>query len=310
MRRALPIALVTTVLAISSCGTATPGETAGTSASPSPSVSAQSDGPFPEVSGAFGEKPSLAFPDGVPADSLQVSVLSAGSGPTVETGDFVGVDVLGQVWAGDVLQSTFDGTPMTFRIGTGAVIPGWDQALIGQPVGSRVLVTVPPGLAYGEEGYPDGGIPGSVTLSFVFDILGAYPPDAGSDPEATPTAEAANVVPVVEGDLGGTASISVPDGAPEPTESSTTVLAESTGEPVQAGDVVVQYTWISWDNTPGRSTWVAGSPAVLKVEPGGPFSQVAGVPLGSRVLVVAPATASGPAAAIVIDLIDQLSTTE
>ncbi len=315
MRRArpialVPIALVTTVLALSSCGTAAPGATTGdTSASPTPSVSAHSDGPLPEVSGAFGERPSLTFPDGIPSDSLQVSVLSAGGGRTVEAGDFLGVDVLGQVWAGDVLQSTFDGTmPMTFQIGTGAVIPGWDQALVGQPVGSRVLVTVPPSLAYGENGYPDGGIPGSVTLAFVFDILGAYPADAGGDPDATPTAEAANVVPVVQGELGGTASISVPDGAPEPTEPSTTVLAESTGAPVQAGELVAQYTWISWDNTPGQSTWVTGSPAVLKVEPGGPFDGLTGVPLGSRVLVVVPATQDRPAAAIVVDLIGQLST--
>jgi len=309
MRRALPIALVTTVFALSSCGTPAPGPTPGeASASPGASVSAHSDGPFPAVDGAFDEEPSLTFPQGVPGDSLQVSVLSAGSGRTVEAGDFLGVDVLGQIWAGNVLQNTFQGgTPVTFQIGAGAVIPGWDQALLGQPVGSRVLVTVPPALAYGEEGYPDGGIPGSVTLTFVFDILGAYPPDAGGDAGAQPTAEAANVVPVVQGELGGTASISVPDGAPEPTEPSTTILARSTGEPVQAGDVVVQYTWISWDNTPGQSTWVSGSPAVLTVGPDGPFSEIAGVPLGSRVLVVAPATASGPAAAIVIDLIDQLT---
>ena len=43
-------------------------------------------------------------------------------------------------------------------IGTGQVIKGWDQALVGVPVGSRMVIEVPPDLGYGEEGNPDAGI--------------------------------------------------------------------------------------------------------------------------------------------------------
>jgi peptidylprolyl isomerase len=235
-------------------------------------------------------------------------VLSPGDGRTVEAGDFLAVNVLSQVWAGDELESSYDrGESVTFPVGSGQVITGWDAGLVGQKVGSRVMLSVPPDLAYGEEGYSDARIPGSVTLVFVFDILGAYAADVGGDADATPTAEAMSVVPLVRGELGSITSLSVPEGASEPTVLSTVVLAEGSGQPVVAGEVVVQYTWATWDNARGQSTWVAGAPAVLQVGAGGPFDGLAGVPMGSRALVQVPADENSPAVAMVVDLVDQLT---
>ena len=65
------------------------------------------------------------------------------------------------------------GQPLSFSVGTGQVIKGWDQALEGVPVGSRVVMEVPPALGYGEQGQPDGGIPANATLVFIVDVLGA-----------------------------------------------------------------------------------------------------------------------------------------
>jgi FKBP-type peptidyl-prolyl cis-trans isomerase len=56
-------------------------------------------------------------------------------------------------------------------IGTGQVIPGWDQGLVGQTVGSRVLLSIPSNLAYGAKG--QGPIPANAPLVFVVDILAA-----------------------------------------------------------------------------------------------------------------------------------------
>ena len=53
------------------------------------------------------------------------------------------------------------------------MIPGWDEALVGQTVGSQVLVIVPPNKGYGANGNPSGGIKGTDTLVFVVDILDA-----------------------------------------------------------------------------------------------------------------------------------------
>jgi peptidylprolyl isomerase len=58
-------------------------------------------------------------------------------------------------------------------IGAGQVIKGWDTGLVGQPVGSRVLLVIPPAEGYGKTGASTAGINGTDTLVFVVDILAA-----------------------------------------------------------------------------------------------------------------------------------------
>ncbi len=53
------------------------------------------------------------------------------------------------------------------------MIAGWDRGLVGQPVGSQVLLIVPPDDGYGAEGKPEIKIKGTDTLVFVVDILDA-----------------------------------------------------------------------------------------------------------------------------------------
>jgi peptidylprolyl isomerase len=69
-----------------------------------------------------------------------------------------------------VFDSSFDrGEPSTF--GTGQVIAGFRDALVGQKIGSRVIVIIPSELGYGEAGNGDS-IGGTDTIVFVVDILG------------------------------------------------------------------------------------------------------------------------------------------
>ncbi len=110
-----------------------------------------------------------------PASRLRIAPLVQGDGATVEKGQTIVVNYFGEVYGG---ESAFDssfarGEPTSFQIGTGAVIKGWDQALVGREVGSRVLISVPPDLGYGEKGNKDAGIKGTDTLYFVIDILAA-----------------------------------------------------------------------------------------------------------------------------------------
>ncbi len=61
--------------------------------------------------------------------------------------------------------------PFPVQIGTGSVIPGWDEGLIGMKVcGERELV-IPPSLAYGPTGTSDGTIKPNETLVFVVDVM-------------------------------------------------------------------------------------------------------------------------------------------
>ena len=61
----------------------------------------------------------------------------------------------------------------SFSIGVGKVISGWDLGLVGQTVGSQVILVIPPDQGYGAEGYDSAGIKGTDTLVFVIDILDA-----------------------------------------------------------------------------------------------------------------------------------------
>ena len=128
---------------------------------------------LPEVSGSFGEKPTLAFPDTAPPAELEVLVLSRGDGELVEAGADIEVHYLGQSWQGGVFDNSYDRrSSISFPIGVGAVIAGWDEGLVGQQVGSRVLLSIPSHLGYGDRGVPQAGIKGGDTLVFVVDIVG------------------------------------------------------------------------------------------------------------------------------------------
>ncbi len=126
------------------------------------------------VSGEFGDKPVLTFDSATPSPELVVEVLEEGNGPVVEVGDTIVCNYLGQVWDGNVFDNSYDrGAPLDFAIGVGMVIAGWDDGLVGQRVGSRVLLSIPPHLGYGDRGVPQAGIRGGDTLVFVTDILEA-----------------------------------------------------------------------------------------------------------------------------------------
>ncbi len=311
MRRLVLPLLLAAALGLTGCGT-TGGEVEDTpSATPTTqTVEVGNEGPFPEVSGAFGEKPSLVFPDAEPSGGLQAEVLVPGDGDVVGPGDLIVVNYLGQVWDGDVFDNSYDrGYPAPFQIGIGRAIQGWDAVLVGQQTGSRVVMTIPPEYGYGSAGNSAAGIAGTDTLTFVVDIIDTYHPDVAGSPDAVPTPEAASVTPVIEGNLGQPATISIPEGAPGPTESSTTVLATAAGAPAQPGQLVVQYALTFWDNTNQQSTWVMGSPAAPEIGTGGVLDRLVGVPVGSRVLIELPAEGETQAIAVVLDIVAQISTT-
>ena len=108
----------------------------------------------------------------------QLKTLVQGTGTKVAKGDYVVVQYTGVIWrTGKVFDSSWSRSqPFAFNVGSGQVIKGWDTGLIGQPVGSRVLLVIPPADGYGSAGQSQVGIKGTDTLVFVVDILGAYAP--------------------------------------------------------------------------------------------------------------------------------------
>ena len=110
-----------------------------------------------------------------PDGKLHSAALYDGTGPVVKSGQTIFARYLGEVYAGkQPFDENFSGeSPATFQIGAGKVIKGWDESLVGQRVGSEVLLQIPPKDGYGKAGSPQAHIKGTDTLYFVVDIVGA-----------------------------------------------------------------------------------------------------------------------------------------
>ncbi|MFD1507679.1 peptidylprolyl isomerase [Georgenia yuyongxinii] len=267
---------------------------------------------MPQVEGGFGEDPTITFPgSGAPAD-LQVEVVESGDGDEVGADDYVIAHYKGQVWDVDEpFDSSFErGAPTGFSLN--AVVQGWKQGLTGTHEGDRVLLSIPSDLGYGDDGRPPS-IPGGSTLVFVVDIVDAIAPDASGQADATPVEPAPDLPVVVEGDLGGPATVRVEEGAPEPTVGSVTVIATGTGEAVPetpGTTLVLQLAENLWDNSQPNSTWeTTGVTDGVKIGGGGLFDQLVGVPVGSRVVLQQPGAPgadgaeAAPAIAGVVDIV-------
>lgn len=129
---------------------------------------------LPTVVLAKNGAPTITVPKTDAPTSLVVQPLIKGDGPVVQAGRSVNVHYTGALWdGGKVFDSSWKrGETAQFPIGTRSVIAGWDEGLVGQTVGSQVLLVVPPDKGYGAGGQPQAGIKGTDTLVFVVDILG------------------------------------------------------------------------------------------------------------------------------------------
>jgi peptidylprolyl isomerase len=102
--------------------------------------------------------------------SLIADDLVVGTGATAASGDTVTVHYLGTFTNGTKFDSSYDrGTPFSFRLGAGQVIPGFEQGVVGMKVGGKRRLTIPPSLAYGSAG--SGPIPGNTTIVFEVELL-------------------------------------------------------------------------------------------------------------------------------------------
>jgi FKBP-type peptidyl-prolyl cis-trans isomerase len=101
--------------------------------------------------------------------------LLVGTGTAAETGKLLSVHYTGWLFdrnASDSKGIQFDSSgqdPLTFTLGAGQVILGWDQGLVGMRVGGRRRLVIPPSLAYG--GTRNRSIPANATLVFDVQLL-------------------------------------------------------------------------------------------------------------------------------------------
>ena len=217
-------------------------------------------------------KPLVTIPPSSPPTELLIEDLVVGSGSPVGVGDFLIMDYVGVSYStGLQFDASWDrGSPFPFELGAGRVIQGWDQGIVGMSVGGRRSLTIPPELAYGENGSGSGSIGPNETLVFVVDLIASVPANLEKPTEGL-TSEST-------------------------TELETNDIFEGSGAIVQPGNVVyIHYVGVSastgeqfdssWDR--GRSEfigYISGTGNVIQ----GLDEGLLGMQVGGRRTVVIP----------------------
>ncbi|KAJ3021597.1 FK506-binding protein 2B [Thoreauomyces humboldtii] len=94
----------------------------------------------------------------------------------LKKGDTVYVNYTGTLPDGKVFDTNMNKkkvSPLRFKVGTGRVIKGWDEALLTMHVGEKARLTIEAEWAYGKKGTPDGKIPPNTDLTFEIEVVSA-----------------------------------------------------------------------------------------------------------------------------------------
>src|SRR5215470_2052422 len=133
-------------------------------------------GSLPTISAGPGGVPQISVPKTAPPSKLVVKTLIKGTGAAVKAKQSIVVRYAASIWrTGKLFNSNWPSAsqptlpPSVFTLGQ--LIPAWNTGLVGVPVGSRVMLVVPPAEGYGKTGNSQAGIKGTDTLVFVLDIL-------------------------------------------------------------------------------------------------------------------------------------------
>jgi peptidylprolyl isomerase len=110
---------------------------------------------------------------------LKIIDLKEGTGATPVVGQTVKVDYTGWLNGFDDADGKFDSSkdrrkPLSFAVGTGRVIAGWDEGVLSMKIGGKRRLIIPSDLGYGKRG-AGGIIPPDATLYFEVELLGIVP---------------------------------------------------------------------------------------------------------------------------------------
>ena len=276
--------------AVSGGSTTDPSTAATGSASPAPAVT-DSQLSAVKVTGAQNKAPAITFPTPFGVAKTQSTTLVEGSGPVIAKGQAVTVNYTGvNGRTGKAFDSSVDPqfqhvAPADFTLADGKLIPGFITGLVGQKIGSRVLIAIPPADGYGTTGNAQAGIMGTDTLLFVVDINSlARTTAAGTavtPPASLPKVTVAGGHPTAIAKGPGTA----------PKAPVTQVLIRGDGPKVTASQTLKVQALVSVWRTgkTATTTWEQGTPVQLQISGSGvpkAFAGLVGQTVGSRVMVV------------------------
>ncbi len=265
---------------------------------------------MPEAAPDFGADAAITFPDAEPPAGLEVEVLYEGDGDMVAPEAAVLANYAGHVWGEDTpFDSSFErGAPTMFSL-TG-VVQGWSDGIPEHPIGSRLMISIPPELGYGPSGgNANAGIGAEDTIVFLVDLHAAANPEQTGSADAEIVADLDELPVEIDGEPGEPATVSVRDGEEESSEPTFELIAQGSGPPLAEGDsAAFAYSLTTWDNAESESSWPqiseSGPPAeVGQMGMGQWYDLLLEVPVGSRALITLPGSEQGPGLAIVTDVV-------
>ena len=142
--------------------------------------------PWVEVSANGGRPVISVLPRNEPPNELVIRDIFVGTGVQAEIGDVLEVNYVGALLSdGTEFDASWNRSQTFFvPIGMGAVIPGWDQGIVGMSEGGRRVLVLPPHLAYGSSG-AGSSIPPDASLVFVVDLISVLDLEPPAIPEPT-----------------------------------------------------------------------------------------------------------------------------
>jgi peptidylprolyl isomerase len=247
------------------------------------------------VAGAEGKTPTVHIPARKADNSLVTKTLVRGHGQKLTAGDSYLANFNVYLWRGTtskLLFSSFSGAPQVLPVSIG--LSGLRKAVTGERVGSRVLAVLPPKYGYGAGGNAQVGIKPTDTLVWVVDLVHAF--GARASATGRHISDGGGNLPLVRASPGAAPQVQIPKTSP-PGNLVVKTLIRGTGPAVKAGQsIVVRYVASIWrTGTVFNENWPSASqpkapPTAFKLGKLIPAwnTGLVGIPVGSRVMLVAP----------------------
>jgi FKBP-type peptidyl-prolyl cis-trans isomerase len=171
MRRLLvSIALISSLVLIVACG-GSEKKTTAPSVTPKAAAAQPSVAPKATAAQTGGGPPPVSAQATVTASGLKIIEIKIGTGAEAQKGQTVSVHYTGWLADGTKFDSSLDrGQPLSFVLGAGQMIPGFDEGVAGMKVGGQRRLIIPPNLAYGAQGRPPR-IPANAELTFDVELV-------------------------------------------------------------------------------------------------------------------------------------------
>lgn len=228
----------------------------------------------------IGENPLDVEPLDEAPTELLITDIETGAGREAAVGDTVWVDYVGVITlTGELFDTSLArGQALSFTVGAGQVIRGWDDGLLGATPGTKRRLDIPADLAYGDNP-PGDPIKAGDALTFIVDVRAVVPPTRAADAPLDIDTAASD----------GALELSVED------------YVEGDGHTALTGDTVLAHLLlVRGDNRVTLfNTWDRGEPLEILLEDGytlpGLQQGITGMSVGgTRILKMPPELAFGP----------------